>query len=276
VTPPEAQPRLCTPGSRNEHRAAGRAQAGGRHQGADRRGRRERGAAGQDAGEERHRARGPGGDPGRMDVVGEPPPDGPEHGLWTRGQVDGERDDPAESDGVERGQLPGDRQPPGPGVDQYGREHGGGKPCRTRRPEAGAVTPSASRSPRSQDAPSDRQQCRIRSSPGPWSARAPRSNPCASPASDPQPAGARGVPDAAARRGGQISRAAPTSLLTQDQVPDVPVQLASTWPNLTRCGWSPTETDAIFCPVAKSIAVTWSAPLSETMQSLPSPLTVAQ
>ena len=54
------------------------------------------------------------------------------------------------------------------------------------------------------------------------------------------------------------------------------VQFAATWPSRTRCGWSPTATDAVFCPVAKSIAVTWSAPLSEITQLLPSPLTVAQ
>lgn len=41
-------------------------------------------------------------------------------------------------------------------------------------------------------------------------------------------------------------------------------------------GWSPTGTDTVFSPVSKSMAVTWSAPLSETTQSLPSPLTVAQ
>ena len=44
----------------------------------------------------------------------------------------------------------------------------------------------------------------------------------------------------------------------------------------TRCGWSPTGTLATFCPVAKLIAVTWSAPDSEITQSRPSPLTVAQ
>ncbi len=44
----------------------------------------------------------------------------------------------------------------------------------------------------------------------------------------------------------------------------------------TRCGWSPTGTEVIFCPVAKSMAVTRSAPLSEMTQARPSPLTVAQ
>lgn len=63
--------------------------------------------------------------------------------------------------------------------------------------------------------------------------------------------------------------------LTRRQLP-VPVQSAATWPSRTRCGWSPTGTDTTFCPVAKSIAVTWSAPLSEITQSFPSPLTVAQ
>jgi hypothetical protein len=57
---------------------------------------------------------------------------------------------------------------------------------------------------------------------------------------------------------------------------DGPVQSAATWPTRTRCGWSPTATDAVFAPVVKSIAVTWSAPLSEMTQDLPSPLTVAQ
>lgn len=54
------------------------------------------------------------------------------------------------------------------------------------------------------------------------------------------------------------------------------VQVVATWPRRTRWGWSPTGTDTVFWPVAKSMAVTWSVPLSETTQSLPSPLTVAQ
>lgn len=60
------------------------------------------------------------------------------------------------------------------------------------------------------------------------------------------------------------------------QLPLGPVQSAGTRARRTRCGWSPTATDATRCPVAKSIAVTRSAPLSEMTQERPSPLTVAQ
>lgn len=60
------------------------------------------------------------------------------------------------------------------------------------------------------------------------------------------------------------------------QLLDGLVQPAATRPSRTRCGWSPTGTDTTFLPVAKSMAVTWSVPLSETTQALPSPLTVAQ
>src|SRR5690606_25216289 len=60
------------------------------------------------------------------------------------------------------------------------------------------------------------------------------------------------------------------------QPPDGPVQPAGTVPRRTRCGWSPTGTETVFSPVAKSMAVTRSAPLSDTTQDCPSPLTVAQ
>lgn len=51
-------------------------------------------------------------------------------------------------------------------------------------------------------------------------------------------------------------RAVEATLADGGQPSEGPLQSSRTCPSRTRCGWSPTGTDTVFSPVAKSIAVT--------------------